>query len=163
MVLKLYGSPVSTATRCVAMVLHEKQVPFEFISVDLAKKEQKAPEYLAHQPFGQVPYIDEDGFILYESRAIAQYIATKYADQGTPLIPKDLKEFALSLQGASIEVSHFDPFVSKLLHEKYINPLYGLPTDEQVVKRSVELLNTRLDVYEQILSKQKYIGGNMVQ
>jgi glutathione S-transferase len=54
MVLKLYGSPVS---RLVAFVLREKEVPFEFVPVDLSKKEHKSPEYLEKQPFGQVPYI----------------------------------------------------------------------------------------------------------
>jgi glutathione S-transferase len=57
MVLKLYGWPKSTCTQRVAMVLHEKKVPFEFIMVDLFKGESKTPQYLKHQPFGQVPYI----------------------------------------------------------------------------------------------------------
>jgi len=57
MVLQLYGSPFSTATKRVAMVLHEKKIPFEFQEVVLAKKEHKSPEYMAKQPFGQVPYI----------------------------------------------------------------------------------------------------------
>ena len=59
MVLKLYGSPMSTAVsvRLVALVLHEKQVPFELVPIDFFKKEHKSPEYLEKQPFGQVPYI----------------------------------------------------------------------------------------------------------
>jgi glutathione S-transferase len=57
MVLKLYGSPVSICTRRVALVLREKEVPYEFILVDLPKAEHKTPEYLKKQPFGQVPYI----------------------------------------------------------------------------------------------------------
>lgn len=57
MVLKLYGSPMSTCTKRVAVVLHEKQVPFEMIPVDYAKGEHKSPEYLEKQPFGQMPYI----------------------------------------------------------------------------------------------------------
>ena len=57
MVLKLYGFHLSTCTRTVATVLHEKNVPFQFIPVDISKGEQKAPEYVAKQPFGQVPYI----------------------------------------------------------------------------------------------------------
>jgi len=60
MVLRLYGSPISTCTRRVAMVLHEKQVPFKLHPIDLAKGEHKAPEFLARQPFGQVPYIVSD-------------------------------------------------------------------------------------------------------
>ena len=54
MVLKLYGS---SYTYLVAAVLHEKQVPFEFVSVDLDKAEHKSPEYLKKQPYGQAPYI----------------------------------------------------------------------------------------------------------
>lgn len=57
MVLKLVGSPFSTCTARVATVLHEKKVPYELIHVDLGKGEQKKPDFITHQPFGQVPYI----------------------------------------------------------------------------------------------------------
>ena len=57
MVLKLYGWPKSTCTQRVGMALIEKKVPFEFVMVDLFKGESKTPEYMAKQPFGQVPYI----------------------------------------------------------------------------------------------------------
>jgi glutathione S-transferase len=59
MVLKLYGSPQSTAisVRLVAFVLREKKVPYELVPIDFSKKEHKSPEYLEKQPFGQVPYI----------------------------------------------------------------------------------------------------------
>lgn len=57
MVLKLYGFTLSTCTKRVATVLHEKNIPFEFHNVDLMKGENKAPDFKAKQPFGQVPYI----------------------------------------------------------------------------------------------------------
>jgi hypothetical protein len=57
MVLKLYGTGQSTCTRRVATVLHEKNIAFELVVVDLMKGEHKSPEYLKKQPFGQVPYI----------------------------------------------------------------------------------------------------------
>ena len=57
MVLKLYGIYRSPWVCLVAAVLHEKKVPFELVSVDLANGEHKLPEYLAKHPFGQVPYI----------------------------------------------------------------------------------------------------------
>jgi glutathione S-transferase len=60
MVLKLYGYSASTCTRRVGVVLKEKNVPFEFISVDLMKGEHKQPEYLKKQPFGVIPYIVSD-------------------------------------------------------------------------------------------------------
>lgn len=57
MVLKLYGWTHSVATRRAACILKEKNVPFQFINVDITKGEHKAADYLAKQPFGQVPYI----------------------------------------------------------------------------------------------------------
>lgn len=57
MALKLYGSPYSTSTKRVAIVLQEKHVPFEFIDIDLVKGEHKAPDFVAKQPFEQVPFI----------------------------------------------------------------------------------------------------------
>ena len=57
MVLTLYGGEDTTCTRRVAMVLHEKKVPFKLIKIDWKKKEHKTPAYLEKQPFGQVPVL----------------------------------------------------------------------------------------------------------
>lgn len=57
MVLKLYGFDIATCGKRVAVVLHEKNIPFEFHQVDLYKREHQTPEYKAKQPFGQVPYL----------------------------------------------------------------------------------------------------------
>jgi glutathione S-transferase len=57
MVFKLYGAAFSTCTKRVAIVLHEKNVPFQFPHIDFATGQHKSPEFLNYQPFGQVPYI----------------------------------------------------------------------------------------------------------
>ncbi|RDB29481.1 hypothetical protein Hypma_014953 [Hypsizygus marmoreus] len=162
MVLKLHGSPLSTCTKRVATVLIEKKVPFELIEVNLSAGEHKTPEYLKKQPFGQVPYIDDDGFILYESRAIARYIAAKYADQGTKLIPTDLKANALFEQAASVELSNFDPSASKAVFENVFKKKRGLTPDPAVFKQHIETLSAKLDAYDVILSKQKYLAGDEI-
>lgn len=64
MVLTLYGNPQSTCTKRVATILQEKKVPFEFHSIDFAKGEHKAPEFVAKQPFGQVPYLVSYSFAI---------------------------------------------------------------------------------------------------
>ncbi|KAG6873504.1 hypothetical protein C0995_014772 [Termitomyces sp. Mi166 len=156
MVLKLYAFPQSTCSRRAAAVLVEKQVPFELIVLDRATKEHKGAEYLQKQPFGQVPCIDDDGFILYESRAIGRYIATKYANQGTKLIPTDPKEIALFEQAASIENNNFDPMAFAIYWEL---SLWSYP-DQNMVDTQVKKLDAKLDAYDVILSKQKYLAGN---
>jgi glutathione S-transferase len=73
MVLKVYGSAMATS-RVLATLL-EKELPYEFILVDIAKGEQKSERYKKLQPFGKVPALDDDGFLLFESRAICKYLA----------------------------------------------------------------------------------------
>ncbi|KAG1781760.1 glutathione S-transferase [Suillus placidus] len=160
MVLKLYGFATSTCTLRVAVVLKEKNVPFEFIPVDLLKGAHKAPEFTAYQPFGQVPYIDDNGLILYESRAIGRYIAAKYASQGTPLLPTDPTAIAFFEQAASTETSNYDPFVSGLAWELKFSMLFGGKTDEARAKSLQGQLSAKLDAYDVILGKQKYLAGN---
>jgi glutathione S-transferase len=58
MVLKLYATSFAAGGgSIVALVLAEKQIPFELVLVDLAAKEQKLPEFLAKNPWGKVPVI----------------------------------------------------------------------------------------------------------
>jgi len=162
MVLKLHGGPMSTCTRRVATVLVEKKVPFEFVAVDISKQEHKSAAFLENQPFGQVPYIDDDGFILYESRAICRYIADKYPNQGTALVPTDTKGKALFEQAASIEYSNFDPICSKAVAEMVFKPMRGQASDKAVYDSLIQTLSAKLDGYEVILGKQKYLAGNEV-
>ena len=119
MVLTLYGYPLSTCTRRAAVILKEKNVSYKFVAIDVPKGEHKTPEYLAHQPFGQVPYLKDGDFVLYESRAIGRHVASKYAAQGTPLLPDpaNFEKTALVEQAISVEQSHFNPPTSSLTWE----------------------------------------------
>ncbi|KAJ7928344.1 glutathione S-transferase [Mycena leptocephala] len=160
MVLKFYASYLGGGSAVVALVLAEKQIPFEYVAVDVAAQQHKTAEYLAMHPFGQVPLIDDDGFILYESRAICRYLAEKYADQGTPLLPKGLKERALFEQAASIEFANFIPAVMKPAMEVMGKRRRGLEPDPAIVAEGLAELAAKLDVYEVILGKHKYLAGD---
>ncbi|KAK1222837.1 hypothetical protein PQX77_014259 [Marasmius sp. AFHP31] len=164
MVLQVYGNTQSTCAKRVATVLYEKQIPYEFHQVDFAKGEHKAPKFLEKQPFGQVPYIVDDGFVLYESRAICRYLAVKYADKGPKLVPdvSDLKATALFEQGASIEQSNFDTFAAKACYENIFKTWRGGTPDPNVFNELIAQLNAKLKAYEIILGKQKYLAGDEV-
>ena len=124
MVLQLHGTLLSTATQRVAVVLKEKHVPYKIALVRMENGEHKSEEHLKRQPFGQVPYIDDDGFILFESRAIARYISTVYHDQGTPLLPSatDFKATALFEQAVSKETSDWNTLAGGISIERVLNP-----------------------------------------
>lgn len=78
-----FAAPLMRAFR-VRWALEEAGLPYHVRTVALGP-EQRSPEHLARQPFGQAPAIEEDGLILFESGAIALYIAEK----SEALLPKD--------------------------------------------------------------------------
>lgn len=73
MVLKLYGSAMSFSR--VLVTILEKDLPYEHVLIDIAKGDQKTEEYKNLQPFGKVPVLDDNGFIIFESRAICKYLS----------------------------------------------------------------------------------------
>ncbi|KAJ6454139.1 glutathione S-transferase [Mycena sanguinolenta] len=161
MVLKFYSNTVVRAgSGIVALALAEKQVPYEHIFVKMDVKEHKTPEYMAKHPFGQVPIIDDDGFIVYESRAICRYIAEKYRDQGPELLPIGLKERALVEQAAAIEYATFTPALMQVLREGEGKKRRGLPIDQASLDGAVKELSAKLDAYEVILGKHRFLGGD---
>ncbi|KAJ6529779.1 glutathione S-transferase [Mycena capillaripes] len=156
-ILKLYGGKIATCTRRVATVLHELKVPFELIEVDVMGGEHKTPAYMEKQPFGQIPYIDDDGFILYETRAICRYIAAKYPASG--LIPTEPKAKALFEQAASVELTNFDPSAGKAGLE-LMKKNFGWPHDPAAVEQQLPILDKKLEAYDVILAKHRYVAGD---
>ncbi|TFL03402.1 glutathione S-transferase [Pterulicium gracile] len=165
MVYTLYGVPKSPMTKRAALYFHEKQVPFKFVPIDFHAGEHKSDEFLAKQPFGQTPYLDDEGFALFETRAIGRYIASKHAGQGTPLIPTGEKEIAKFEEAMSIETSNFDVHaygaIAEGVYKHLLSKGAGDP-DPTIVKGFMDTLGTKLDAYDKILSKQKYLAGDSV-
>ncbi|UJR28223.1 hypothetical protein I4U23_009473 [Adineta vaga] len=159
----LYGLAESTCTQRVVATLTEKGLSFTLQSIDFMGGEHKTATYLEEkQPFGVIPVlIDENGFKVYESRAICRYLEMKYKGKGTELIPtKDPKAQGLFEQAASVEISYFDPYASGIVMERVFKKMKGLgDADEAKVTSFKKELSTKLDVYEKILTKQPYLAG----
>ncbi|XP_059070201.1 glutathione S-transferase F12-like [Cryptomeria japonica] len=94
MVVKLFGCSYASCSRRVLACLIEKDIEFETLSVDINKGEQKKPEFLALQPFGKVPVVQDGSLMLFDSRAIIRYYAEKFGGEGTCLLGKTLEERA---------------------------------------------------------------------
>ncbi len=76
--LKIYGIPRSRAFRTMWLA-KELGLEYENIPIDMGKGETRTPEYLAINPNGHIPAIDDDGFILWESMSINLYLAKKHS------------------------------------------------------------------------------------
>ncbi|GLU07405.1 hypothetical protein SLE2022_243650 [Rubroshorea leprosula] len=64
MTIKLHGAPMSTCTAKVLTCLHEKGIDFEFVPVNLLAGEQKQPSFVAKNPFGLVPVLEDGDFTI---------------------------------------------------------------------------------------------------
>lgn len=155
--MKVYGHPMSTCTRKVLTVLAEKGHTAEFVLVDLMKGEQKQPSHMARNPFGVVPVLEDDGFSLYESRAIIRYLDEKLG--GTSLTPSDLHERARMNQWISIEQSYLSSPAVKILRQRVMNPMMGQTCDESAVTAAKNEVAKVLDIAEETLAKQEYLAG----
>ncbi|HSN97886.1 MAG TPA: glutathione S-transferase N-terminal domain-containing protein [Candidatus Nanopelagicales bacterium] len=154
--MKVYGHPMSTCTRKVLTTLAEKGVEAEFQLVDIMKGEQKVPSFLAMQPFGVIPVIDDGGFVLYESRAICRYLDAKLP--GTSLTPSDPKDRAMMEQWLSIEQSYFSPQAMKIVMNMMFAPMMGKEPDMAVVEAARTETGKVLDVAGRTLEKQEYLA-----
>ncbi|MDI1450557.1 glutathione S-transferase N-terminal domain-containing protein [Polyangium sp. 6x1] len=154
--MKVYGHPASTCTRKVLCALAEKGVDYEFVLVDIMKGEQKSPEHLARHPFGVVPVLEDDGFVLYESRAILRYLNAKLGG----LAPTDAKDLGVMEQWISVEQSYFSPPAMKAILEIFFSPMKGTTPDPEVVKNGKEGAAKALDVLERALVGKEFIAGS---
>ncbi|WP_199243225.1 glutathione S-transferase family protein [Vitiosangium sp. GDMCC 1.1324] len=80
--IRLYRHPLSGHSHRVELFLSLLKLPFELIDVDLTQGEQKSPGFLARNPFGQVPVIEDGEVTLADSNAILVYLATRYDPSG---------------------------------------------------------------------------------
>nr|ALE31200.1 glutathione S-transferase Riant2 [Prunus persica] len=160
MVVKVYGPVKAACPQRVMVCLLEKGVNFEIVDVNLEVGEQKQPQFLSRQPFGQVPAVEDGDFRLFESRAIIRYYAAKYADRGPNLLGTTLEEKALVDQWLEVEAHNFNDLVYTLVLQLLVLPdRMGERGDVALVHACEEKLEKVFDVYEERLSKSSYLAG----
>ncbi|CAG8598471.1 8152_t:CDS:2 [Ambispora gerdemannii] len=157
MTIKITGALKSTCTQRVVTVLHELGLEFE-LDQPTNFASLKSPEYLRDKhPFGRIPVLNEDGYQIFESRAIIRYLVSK---QKSSLAPTDPQKLGILEQFLSIEYSYFNPPFSSLVDEKVFKPLFGRGDPDPV--KVVELTKKAddvLDVYEKLLVGKDYLTG----
>jgi glutathione S-transferase len=150
--LKIYGHPVSTCTRKVLMTLAETNTSAELVTVDFATGEHKQPPHLARQPFGRVPALDDDGFGLFESRAICRYLNER---AGGALVPREAKAHARMEQWISDETSEYSSHAMKFVYEH----TFKRPQDAATLEAAKKALAVTCEVLEKQLAASAFLAG----
>lgn len=159
--LKIYGVYRSRATRPL-WLLEEMNKEFELVPVIQAYRLPEpmapdaatntlSPEFLAVNPMGSIPSMEDDGFVLHESLAITLYLARKY---GGNLGPRDIAEEGLMVQWSLFAATSIETAALKLQSTKD-------DTDEGKAEISVvaRTLKRPFDVLEKHLSANSHMAG----
>lgn len=107
--LIIHGRASSINVRKVLWTCEELGIPFERQDWGRGFRPTSSPEFLAMNPFGLVPVIEDDGFFLAESHAIMRYLCEKHGR--ADLLPADLQKRAITemwmeWQGTEVSNAH---------------------------------------------------------
>jgi glutathione S-transferase len=154
--MKLYFCPQTRATRP-RWMLEELGVPYELALIDIMKGEHKQPAYMKVHPMGAVPALDDGGNILFESAAIVQYLADKYADKGfAPALGS--KERGEYYQWISFTMTELEPSVTTIYLNTHLLPEAQRSPAE--LEKAVARYKAVCSVFEERLKGREFIVGN---
>jgi glutathione S-transferase len=155
--MRLYHHPMSSNARRAVMTAVHLGTKVDLVLVELAKGEQRKPEFLALNPNGRVPVLDDDGFILSESHAIMQYLA-----DGTPgqtVYPQERRARADVNRWLFWSAHHFQPSISVLGFEHMVKGFRGLgAADPAMVKYGEGLVTTCASVLDAHLADKTWVA-----
>jgi glutathione S-transferase len=121
--MKLYFHPMSGNSRRVLLVATHLDVPLERVVIDLPGGEQRGAPHLRRNPNGRVPVLEDDGLVLWESRAIMQYLAD--TTPGQTLLPTDARGRADVSRWLFWCAAHMAPANAVLVFERFVKAVTG--------------------------------------
>nr|APW77568.1 glutathione S-transferase delta 1 [Pieris rapae] len=142
--IKLYYLPPSPPCRAVMMTARVIGLELDLVLTNIMKGEHLTPEYLKMNPQHTIPTIDDNGFILWESRAIMSYLANAYGRDGS-LYPKNPRLRAIVDQRLQFDVGTLFSRYSALYAPMLMR---GEPYNEELaakVTEAVAWLNTLIE------------------
>jgi glutathione S-transferase len=139
-------------------VLEELGVDYAFCFVDLAKGENRTPEFRARAPAGRVPVLEHDGEFLFESGAICRYVASV---EHSPLFPADKLERARVDQWMTYFTCHPGRWLTKLFFERVVKPKAGWgEPDAAGCEEAATFATQQLQVVEDWLDGRDWLAND---
>lgn len=154
--LRIWGRLSSVNVQKVVWCADELELAYERIDAGGRFGVNDTPEFLARNPNGLVPVIDDDGFVLYESNAIVRYLAAR--DSRSTLWPDDLRKRADADRWMEWQSTSFTPAMWAIFWQ-----LIRTPADKrdaaaiEASRAKCEKLTALLDAH---LAKHRYLTEN---
>ncbi|NJK38931.1 MAG: glutathione S-transferase family protein [Oscillatoriales cyanobacterium RM2_1_1] len=155
--MKLYYFPPSPNSSKVHAVAIHLQLPLELEYVDIVKGESQTPAFFKLNPTGRTPVLQDGDFILWESTAIMQYLASQVPNS---LLPDDLPSRVDILRWMSWQLAHWYQACQALTYENFVKRLLqqGEP-DAQIVQRATQRFHQEAIALNQHLAEREYLVG----
>ncbi len=154
--LKLHYHPLSTFARRVRIALIEKDITADLVEVDMVARAHRSPAYLALNPYGRVPTLEEDGFVLYESTAILEYLEATHPTP--PLVPADARGRALVAMHVKLCDLQLTRQTGQIIFPKRFLPKERW--DEKAMAQAKKEIEKHLEILEPQLQRKEYLVGN---
>lgn len=159
MTITLHVFPLSPRAFKVLFAANQLGIDYKMSFVDFAKQDQKTPGFTALNPNQRMPVLEDDGYVLWESNAIVQYLASLKPELG--LLPTDLRARMTAVKWQFWESAHFDPACAIFMFERVVKPLFGRgEASEAEIKRGEELMARLGPVLDGALQKSRYVAGD---
>ena len=114
-------NPISPNCRKVDAVARQLGLTLEHKIIDVAKRENRTPEFLALNPNGKVPVLVDGDVVLWESNAIQCYVASK---KESDLWPKSNLRYDI-MRWQAWELAHFGAAARTLVFQRLLKPMLG--------------------------------------
>lgn len=159
MSLKIHAFPLSPRGFKALVVANHIGILYDFVLVDLTKGAQRSPEFTALNLNQRMPVLEEDGFCLWESNAIIQYLASKKPELG--LLPTDERARADVSRWMFWESAHWDQACAILVFERFVKGAFGLgAADPAEVEKGLTQFHRAAKVLDQHLKGRKFLCGD---
>jgi glutathione S-transferase len=157
--MKIYDFAASPNAYRVRAVAYELGLTPTFVHVNIATGDTRTPEFLAKNPNGRMPVLEDEDFVLWESNAIIAYLAAKHPEK--ELIPSDPRGRAEVDQWMFWQASDWNPAFETIVHEK-LKPMFGGGApDEANVRAGLEQTNKLAAVLDGWLKDREYVAGKL--
>jgi glutathione S-transferase len=153
--MKLYDFPFSPNCRKVRAVAYELGIPLDREIIDVFAGGSRTPAFLAKNPMGRLPVLEDGELRLWESTAIIRHLA-----RGSALVPTEPHPTAEMERWIAWQLAHLGPAMRRIAYERLVKPAMnrGAP-DAKLIAEATAEFDTLTGILDAALADRSYVAG----